>query len=105
VRGYSRSNCEVAARTAERVGLGAGVRAGLLQVYEQWNGKGGPNEIAGESIALTSRIAQVALTVSRSMPWGGPMRLSRPSGAGPARRLTRNSRRSCPSTPGGSPAS
>lgn len=72
VRGYSRSNCEVAARTAERVGLGAGVRAGLLQVYEQWNGKGGPNEIAGESIALTSRIAQVALTVSLFHALGGP---------------------------------
>jgi HD-GYP domain-containing protein (c-di-GMP phosphodiesterase class II) len=48
------------------------VRAGLLQVYEQWNGKGGPNEIAGESIALTSRIAQVALTVSLFHALGGP---------------------------------
>jgi hypothetical protein len=28
VQGYSRANCEVAARTAERVGLGRGVVAG-----------------------------------------------------------------------------
>jgi response regulator RpfG family c-di-GMP phosphodiesterase len=81
------------------------VRAGLLHVYERWNGKGGPNEIAGESIALTSRIAQVALTVSLFHALGGPMRLSRPSGSGPARRLTRSSRRWCPSTRGESPAS
>jgi hypothetical protein len=32
VQGYSRANCEVAARTAERVGLGPGVVDGLLDV-------------------------------------------------------------------------
>jgi hypothetical protein len=40
VAGYSQANCEVAARTAERVGLGEGVVAGLLDVYEQWDGQG-----------------------------------------------------------------
>ena len=49
VAGYSRANCEVAARTAVRVGLGPGVECGLLDIYEQWDGKGGPRRIGGES--------------------------------------------------------
>jgi HD-GYP domain-containing protein (c-di-GMP phosphodiesterase class II) len=60
VEGYSRANCEVAARTAERLGLGAGVAAGLTDVYEQWDGAGGPRGLRGEAIALPARIAQVA---------------------------------------------
>src|SRR6202165_1311495 len=58
VQGYSRANCEVAARTAERVGLSRGVVAGLTDVYEQWDGKGGARRLRGDSIALTARIAQ-----------------------------------------------
>jgi putative nucleotidyltransferase with HDIG domain len=58
--GYSRANCEVAAMTARRVGLGPGVEAGLNQLFEWWNGKGAPAGLAGEEIALPARIAQVA---------------------------------------------
>jgi HD-GYP domain-containing protein (c-di-GMP phosphodiesterase class II)/DNA-binding CsgD family transcriptional regulator len=60
VAGYSRANCEVAARTAARVGLGPGIERGLLDIYEQWDGKGGPRRIRGDAIAETARIAQVA---------------------------------------------
>jgi hypothetical protein len=60
VAGYSRANCEVAARTAARVGLGPGIERGLLDIYEQWDGKGGPRRVRGEAIAETARIAQVA---------------------------------------------
>jgi hypothetical protein len=60
VAGYSRANCEVAARTAARVGLGPGIERGLLDIYEQWDGKGGPRRVRGETIAETARIAQVA---------------------------------------------
>src|SRR5436190_11665507 len=38
VAGYSRANCEVAAMTGRRLGLGDGVEAGLLAVYEQVDG-------------------------------------------------------------------
>jgi HD-GYP domain-containing protein (c-di-GMP phosphodiesterase class II) len=62
VDGYSRANCEVAARTAARVGLGPGVAAGLLDVYEHWDGRGGPRRLRGEAIAQPARIAQVAAT-------------------------------------------
>ncbi|MEA2465910.1 MAG: hypothetical protein QOJ57_36 [Thermoleophilaceae bacterium] len=64
VQGYSLANCEVAARTADRLGLGEGVRAGLSDVYEQWDGAGGPRGIAGEVIAEPARIAQVAATAA-----------------------------------------
>jgi HD-GYP domain-containing protein (c-di-GMP phosphodiesterase class II) len=71
MRGYSRSNCEVAARTAERVGLSQGVPTALLDVYEQWNGKGGPRGIAGEAIAQPARIAQIATTAALFHTLGG----------------------------------
>jgi HD-GYP domain-containing protein (c-di-GMP phosphodiesterase class II) len=71
VHGYSRSNCEVAAQTAGRIGLGDGVRTALLDVYEQWNGKGGPRRISGEAIAQPARIAQVAVTASLFHTAGG----------------------------------
>jgi HD-GYP domain-containing protein (c-di-GMP phosphodiesterase class II) len=62
VQGYSRANCEVAAQTARRIGLGPGVVAGLLDVYEQWDGRGGPRRLRGAEIAQPARIAQVAAT-------------------------------------------
>jgi HD-GYP domain-containing protein (c-di-GMP phosphodiesterase class II) len=71
VHGYSRANCEVAARTAERVGLGPGVVAGLLDVYEQWNGRGGPHGLRGTAIAHPARIAQVAATAALFHGVGG----------------------------------
>jgi HD-GYP domain-containing protein (c-di-GMP phosphodiesterase class II) len=71
VRGYSRSNCEVAAQTAVRIGFGDGVRTALLDVYEQWNGRGGPRGIGGDAIAQPARIAQVAVTASLFHTAGG----------------------------------
>jgi hypothetical protein len=71
VQGYTRSNCEVAARTAERVGLGQGVRNALLHIYEQWDGKGGPGRIGGETVAQPARIAQVSVTAALFHTLGG----------------------------------
>jgi HD-GYP domain-containing protein (c-di-GMP phosphodiesterase class II) len=71
VQGYSAANCEVAARTAERVGLGAGVAASLTDVYEQWDGKGGARGLRGEAIALPARIAQVAVVAALFHRLGG----------------------------------
>ena len=64
VEGYSRANCEVAARMAERLGLGEGVRSALGQIYEQWDGGGGPRGLRGDAIAEPARIAQVAATAA-----------------------------------------
>jgi putative nucleotidyltransferase with HDIG domain len=71
VRGYSAANCEVAARTAERVGLGPGVAQGLLDVYERWDGGGGPHGLRGQAIAEPARIAQVAATAALFHREGG----------------------------------
>jgi hypothetical protein len=68
--GYSRSNCEVAARTAARVGLGGGVVAGLTDIYEHWDGKGGARRLRGESIArigVSSRAAAALYTMEQDL--------------------------------------
>src|SRR5689334_13923739 len=59
-RGFTVANCEVAALTARRVGLGPGVEGGLREIFESWNGKGAPQGLRGDAIALPARIAQVA---------------------------------------------
>ena len=71
VAGYSRANCEVAALTGRRLGLGAGVEAGLLAVYEQVDGRGGPRGLRGHAIPLAARIAQVAVYASLFDRLGG----------------------------------
>lgn len=54
------AQAEAAAVTARRLGLSPAVQASLRQVFEQWGGKGLPNKLAGEAIALPARIAYVA---------------------------------------------
>jgi hypothetical protein len=49
VQGYSLANCEVAARTADRLGLGEGVRAGLSDVSAESRG----GFVAGTAQGLT----------------------------------------------------
>ena len=71
VEGYSRANCEVAARMAERLGLGEGVRSALGQIYEQWDGGGGPRGLRADAIAEPARIAQVAATAALFHREGG----------------------------------
>jgi HD-GYP domain-containing protein (c-di-GMP phosphodiesterase class II) len=71
--GYSQANCEVAARTAQRAGLGPGVQRGLTDIYEAWNGKGGPRGAVTDAIALPARVAQVAATAALFDRVGGPL--------------------------------
>ena len=55
-----RAQCEMAESLAQRLGLPAGVRAGLAAAFEQWNGEGLANGLAGDDIPLSSRIVFVA---------------------------------------------
>jgi len=64
----SRSNCEVAVHMARRLGLGTGVQRGLNGIYERWDGRGNPQKLSGEDIALPARLAQVA---SQAVLFGG----------------------------------
>lgn len=56
----TRALCEVASHLAQRLGLGEGVTTALYQVMERWDGKGGPEGVRGDQIALPARIAEVA---------------------------------------------
>jgi HD-GYP domain-containing protein (c-di-GMP phosphodiesterase class II) len=59
-KAFDTGSCEVASRTAERIGLGEGVQRALYDTGEWWKGGSGPRGIAGEDIALPARIARVA---------------------------------------------
>jgi HD-GYP domain-containing protein (c-di-GMP phosphodiesterase class II) len=64
--------CEVAARLAERLDLGSGVRDGLYQSFERWDGKGSPQGLAGEDIVLPARLAEVGHQAVIFDRLGGP---------------------------------
>lgn len=58
--GMHRADCEVMIRGATRMGLPATVARALGDVYERWDGKGGPRQLAGDAIAQPARILAVA---------------------------------------------
>jgi HD-GYP domain-containing protein (c-di-GMP phosphodiesterase class II) len=64
--------CEVGARLAERLGLGSGVRDGLYQSFERWDGTGTPQGLAGEDICLPARFAEVGHQAVIFDRLGGP---------------------------------
>ena len=53
-------HCVVTRDFAQRVGLGPEVADPLVQVFERWDGRGRPNRLSGEVIALPARIVQFA---------------------------------------------
>lgn len=57
------SHCLTTARMAERLGLGPDVCDPLQQVFTRWDGKGVPDGVAGEQIALPMRFFHLADTV------------------------------------------
>jgi HD-GYP domain-containing protein (c-di-GMP phosphodiesterase class II) len=54
------NHCSAAAVLAQRLGLGEDVRAGIEQSYARWDGRGVPSDLAGDHLALSARISQVA---------------------------------------------
>lgn len=60
VRSGLRAHCASTALLAERFGLGADVCEPLAQMYARWDGKGVPNDLAGDAIALPIRLFHVA---------------------------------------------
>ena len=58
--GYQLANCEAASLIAERLGLPVTVRIGLLDIFEWWNGGGGPKGLRGEAITPVARLVNVA---------------------------------------------
>jgi HD-GYP domain-containing protein (c-di-GMP phosphodiesterase class II) len=66
------SVCEVGARMSERLGLGEGVRLGLLHNMERWDGGGEAYRLAGDDIALPARFAPLATQAVIFDRLGGP---------------------------------
>jgi HD-GYP domain-containing protein (c-di-GMP phosphodiesterase class II) len=54
------THCVIAGELARRLGLGDAVREALLQMFERWDGKGGPRGLAGDAISLPVRLVQLA---------------------------------------------
>jgi hypothetical protein len=58
--GYLLANCETASIIARRIGLPTSVCGALLDVFESWNGDGGPKKVRGDQISLVARVVNVA---------------------------------------------
>ncbi len=54
------NHCSAAGELAERLGLSAGVRAGIEQSYARWDGQGVPSNLAGDALDLSARISHIA---------------------------------------------
>jgi HD-GYP domain-containing protein (c-di-GMP phosphodiesterase class II) len=67
-----RAVCEVGTRMAERLRLGDGVRTGLLHSLEAWDGKGAPQGLAADDVAVPARLAAVATQAVIFDRLGGP---------------------------------
>jgi HD-GYP domain-containing protein (c-di-GMP phosphodiesterase class II) len=59
-KAFDTGSCEVASRTAQRIGLGEGVQQALYDTGEWWKGGNAPRGIRGEDIAVPARVARVA---------------------------------------------
>ena len=53
------STCHVASRIAQRLGMSKAVQDALMQVFEQWDGRGMPYGIKSDAISVISRIVLV----------------------------------------------
>jgi HD-GYP domain-containing protein (c-di-GMP phosphodiesterase class II) len=56
----ARAHCEVGSLVARRLSLPAAVATALGQIFERWDGRGGPARIGGEEIEPATRFALVA---------------------------------------------
>jgi HD-GYP domain-containing protein (c-di-GMP phosphodiesterase class II) len=54
------NHCSAAGVFADRLGLDAGVRAGIEQAYARWDGKGVPGDLEGDALSLPARVSHVS---------------------------------------------
>jgi HD-GYP domain-containing protein (c-di-GMP phosphodiesterase class II) len=67
----ARSHCEVGDRLAESMGFGQSFRAALFHSFERWDGKGWPQRIKGDDVALAARLAQIGEDIELGHRHGG----------------------------------
>jgi len=68
---FEATHCQIAGAVATQLGLDSMVAEGLEQVFERWDGKGSPDGLRGERIAIASRLVQLALIVEYYRRLGG----------------------------------
>jgi HD-GYP domain-containing protein (c-di-GMP phosphodiesterase class II)/DNA-binding CsgD family transcriptional regulator len=76
-------HCEVAERLADRLGFGAGVIRNLGQIYERWDGRGLPQGLKGEAVAIAVRavnLCQDALVLAEAHGADGALGIVRERG-------------------------
>lgn len=71
LKGSAVEHCVVTRDFAERVGLGPEVGDPLVQLFERWDGRGRPDRLVGDAIALPARIVQFADVVVPFHRMGG----------------------------------
>lgn len=65
------AHCEVGADMARRLGLRSPVQQALQQIFERWDGKGAPQQLARENLSLPIRFAHVATFAAAYAEAGG----------------------------------
>jgi HD-GYP domain-containing protein (c-di-GMP phosphodiesterase class II) len=68
---YEGIHCQLAGQVAVGLGLGVEVQDALAHVFERWDGKGRPEGLRGQEVALAARIVQLAGVVERHRREGG----------------------------------
>ena len=71
VDGMFVTHCFVAGMLAARLGLSTAVQAGLQQAYERWDGRGQPDGLKGESVAVSARLMRLSRAVEVHFRRGG----------------------------------
>lgn len=71
VDGMFVTHCFVAGMLAERLGLPPSVRDALQQAYERWDGRGQPNGVKGDDVAISARLTQLCRRVEFFFRRGG----------------------------------
>lgn len=71
LNGFLVTHSTLQSRFAIAIGLPEAVSRSLFQSYERWDGKGLPNRLAGEDIAIAARIINVADLAEVSYRTGG----------------------------------
>lgn len=66
-----RSHCEVGDQLAVALGFGERFRTALRQTFERWDGKGFPDRLKGEAIALSMRLAHAGEEIECAHQAGG----------------------------------
>jgi HD-GYP domain-containing protein (c-di-GMP phosphodiesterase class II) len=71
VEGMIEQHAALAATLARQLNLSPGVLAAIAHAYARWDGKGWPSGVAGQSIPMPSRVAQLAEYVEVAYRLGG----------------------------------